>query len=101
MKKLWKKNLMSYLLELFREQSKFSSYFIARNLSGDFRVVLISRYRQKAMFLCISISCLDQISLLCDVQEHLASKKSDVRNDAEEVKHQRENIAIKGIRKLK
>ena len=65
LKNLWKKNLISYLLELFREQSNFSSYFISRNLCGDFRVVLISRFRQKAMFLCISISCFDQVSLLC------------------------------------
>ena len=91
---------MSYLLELLREQSNFSSYFIARNLCGDYRVVLISRFRQKTMFLCISISCFDQISFY-DVPEHSASKKSNVSNNAKEVKHQKENIVIKGIGKLK
>ena len=92
---------MSYLLELFTEQSNVSSYFISRNLCGDFRVVLISRSRQKAMFWCISISRFDQVSLLYDVQEHSASKKSNVSNDAKEVKHQKENIVINGIGKLK
>ena len=91
---------MSYLLELFREQSNFSSYVIARNLCGDCRVALISRFRQKAMFLCISVFCFDHISL-CDVQEHSASKKSNVSNNAQEIKHQKENIVIIGIGKLK
>ena len=38
---------------------------------------------------------------MCYVQEHSASKKSNVSNDAKEVKHQKENIVIKGIGKLK
>ena len=87
-------------LRLFREQSNVSCYFITRNLCGDCRVVLISRFRQKAMFLCISISRFVQISL-CDGQEHSASKKSNVSNNAKKVKHQKENIVIKGIGKLK
>lgn len=91
---------MSCFLELFREQSNFSSYFIARNLCRDCRVALISRFRQKAMFLCISVFCFDHISL-CDVQEHSASKKSNVSNNAQEIKHQKENIVIIGIGKLK
>lgn len=56
--------------------------------------------KNNGIFTGISISCFDQISL-CDVQEHSASKKSNVSNNAKEVKHQKQNIVIKGIGKLK